>query len=60
MEQNKKQIVGPEDVIKSFPDGSAKVLMYNILTINKVINPMVILLKAERRSLSPESPSGCC
>ena len=47
MEQNKKQIVHPEDRIKNYPDGSAKVLMDNILTTDQIIYPGMILLKAE-------------
>ncbi len=47
MEQDKQQIVQPEDRIKYYPDGSARILMDNILTTDQIIYPGMILLKAE-------------
>jgi len=47
MEQDKKQIVHSEDVIEYYSDGSARVLMANILTSDRVIYPGMILLKSE-------------
>lgn len=47
MEQDKKQIVHPKDVIKYYPDNSARIFMGNILTKHKVIYPGMVLLKAE-------------
>jgi len=47
MEHDKKQIVHPEDRIKYYIDGSARVLMENIMVTDHVIFPGMILLKAE-------------
>jgi len=47
MEHDKKQIVHPEDRIKYNSDGSARVLMDNILTTDQIIYPGMILLKSE-------------
>lgn len=47
MEQNKKQIAPLTDKVKYQADGSAKVLMDNILTTDQVIYPGMIVLKSE-------------
>lgn len=47
MEQDKNKIVHPEDLIKYYSDGSAKILMDNILTTDQVIYPGMMFMKFE-------------